>query len=30
MLPEPLQQREEPNGRNGVGSFAFEGGFRVA
>jgi nitroreductase len=29
MLPEPLQQREVPNGRDPVASFAFEGGFRA-
>jgi predicted metal-dependent phosphoesterase TrpH len=28
MLPEPLQQREAPNGRDKVASFAFEGGFK--
>jgi nitroreductase len=28
MLPETLQQREEPNGRDKVAAFAFEGGFK--
>jgi nitroreductase len=30
VLPEPLQQREAPNGRDPVESFAFEGRFREA
>jgi nitroreductase len=29
VLPEPLQQREAPNGRDPVASFAFEGGFKA-
>ena len=29
ILPEALQAREQPNGRNPVSSFAFEGGFKA-
>ncbi len=29
ILPEPLQQRESPNGRDPVASFAFEGAFKA-
>ena len=28
MLPEPLRQREEPNGRDKVAAFAIEGVFK--